>query len=618
MGTTSRSIRRLTHQDVEVRDQVRSKQESALAPKDVWTNADMDPVPPKYQTWTLWTWMAYWATDTINLGTWETASSVIAVGLNWRDAIPIMVVGTSCVAVPMVLNGAIGAKLHIPFSVIVRSSFGFYFGYFCIFSRCVLACFWLGIQGANGAQCLTIMLTAIWPSYAHIKNQLPADAGITTQGMISYFLFWIIQLPLLLIPPTKLRWLFIVKLVAAPVTALATLGWIVHKAGGSGAIFSLPETVHGSTRAWLWLSCMSSVTGSWATLACNIPDFSRYARSSKGQYIQLPFLPAIFTVCGVMGIVTTSASKVVYGDYLWNPLDIIDQWLGSHGGRAAAFFAALSWYIAQVGTNITANSISAANDMTVMCPKYINIKRGCVLAAIIGGWDIVPWKILSSAETFLAFMGGYAVFLAPMAGIIASDYWIVKRQHMDVPALYDPRGRYRYNVTGINWRAMLAFLLAVCPNLPGLAYSINNNTNITSGAKNLYTFDWLYGFLVSILVYSVTSYIWKPSNQLVPKTVYGIPQEPSDEEAYEEQYDEKVLRRDSLVGSPKGFSNVGGIDNMASALHLRKSFEETARESIEARRSSRASQGGQGPHPPGTVPSHLRGVDQQVLDEKLA
>ncbi len=256
--------------------------------------------------------------------------------------------------------------------------------------------------------------------------------------------------------------------------------------------------------------------------------------------------------------------------------------------------------------------------MTVMCPKYINIKRGCVLAAIIGGWVIVPWKILSSAETFLAFMGGYAVFLAPMAGIIASDYWIVKRQHMDVPALYDPHGRYRYNVTGINWRAMLAFLLAVCPNLPGLAYSINNNTKITSGAKNLYTFDWLYGFLVSILVYSVTSYIWKPSNQLVPKTVYGIPQDPADEEAYEEQYDEKVLRRDSLVGNPKGFSNVGGIDNMASALHLRKSVDETARESIEVRRASRASQGGQGPHPPGTVPSHLRGVDQQVLDEKLA
>lgn len=317
----------------------------------------MDPVPLKYQTWTLWTWMGYWATDTINLGTWETASAVIAAGLNWRDAIPIMVVGTSCVAIPMVLNGAIGAKLHIPFAVIVRSSFGYYFGYFCIVSRAILAMFWLGIQGANGAQCITIMLTAIWPSYAHIKNQLSDDAGITTQGMISYFLFWIIQLPLLLIPPTKLRWLFVVKLVAAPVTAIATMGWIVNKAGGGGAIFNLPETVHGSRRAWLWLQSMSSVTGSWATLACNIPDFSRYARSSRGQYIQLPFLPAIFTVCGVLGIVTTSASKVVYGDYLWNPLDIIEHWLDNRGGRAAAFFAGLSWYIAQVGTNITANSM---------------------------------------------------------------------------------------------------------------------------------------------------------------------------------------------------------------------------------------------------------------------
>lgn len=102
-----------------------------------------------------------WATDTINLGTWETASSIIAVGLTWRDAIPIMVVGTFCVAVPMVLNGSIGARLHIPFSVIVRSGFGYYFAYFCIISRSILAMFWLGIQGANGAQAMTVMIASI-------------------------------------------------------------------------------------------------------------------------------------------------------------------------------------------------------------------------------------------------------------------------------------------------------------------------------------------------------------------------------------------------------------------------------------------------------------------------
>lgn len=188
------------------------------------TDKDMDPTPIEDQTWSMWTWMAYWATDTINLGTWETAAGILAVGLSWREAIPAIVVGTSCVAIPMVLNGAIGAKLHIPFSVIIRSSFGYYLAYFCICSRSILAMFWLGIQGANGAQCITIMIEAIWPSYANIENHLPDSAGITTKGMVSYFLFWIIQLPLLLIPPTRLRYLFVTKLIAAPITALATMG----------------------------------------------------------------------------------------------------------------------------------------------------------------------------------------------------------------------------------------------------------------------------------------------------------------------------------------------------------------------------------------------------------
>ncbi|PMD12562.1 hypothetical protein NA56DRAFT_712965 [Hyaloscypha hepaticicola] len=505
------------------------KQKSALAPPHVWTNEDMDPVKIENQTWTLWTWMAYWATDTINLGTWETASSILSVGLSWMEAIPIIVVGTSCVAIPMVLNGAIGAKLHIPFSVAIRASFGYYLAYFAIVSRAVLAMFWLGIQGANGAQCITIMITAIWPSYGNIQNYIPASQGISTQGMISYLLFWLIQLPLLLIPPTRLRYLFATKLIAAPITALATMGWCVHKAGGSGKIFSLKPTVSGSTKAYLWLSCMSSVTGSWSTLACNIPDFSRYARTSRGQYIQLPILPMIFTACAVIGIVTTSATGVIYGELLWNPLDIISKWLEmGHGGRAAAFFAAASWYIAQVGTNITANSISAANDLTVLFPRYVNISRGCIIAAIVGGWVIVPWKILSSAETFLAFMGGYAVFLAPIAGILASDFWLVKKQHIDVPALYNPDGRYRY-WNGINWRALLALIVAVTPNLPGLGYSIGtpadptkpNPVHISAGARNLYTFDWLFGFVTSIFVYTVLSLMFPARESEVKHTVYG-------------------------------------------------------------------------------------------------
>lgn len=212
-------------------------------------------------------------------------------------------------------------------------------------------------------------------------------------------------------------------------------------------------------------------------------------------------------------------------------------------------------------------------------------------------------------------MGGYAVFLAPMAGIIASDYWLVKRQHIDVPALYDPNGRYRYNKLGINPRAFAAFFIAVGPLLPGLAYSINpSGTHIDEGTKHLYTFDWLFGFVTSIVIYTSTSYIWKPTAQLVPHTVYGYSVEGDEEEgSYQEKYDENVLRKGSLTGNPKSFANVGGIDNMASTLKFRRSVDETARDSIEIRKASRASQGGLGPHEPGTVPEHLHGVDEKVL-----
>ncbi|OTA94937.1 hypothetical protein M434DRAFT_394158 [Hypoxylon sp. CO27-5] len=526
------------------------KQTGALAPSHVWTNRDMDPTPIEDQTWDTWNILAYWATDTINLATWQTASAILAVGLSWREAIPIMVVGNFCVAIPLVLNGAIGAKLHVPFSVIATSSFGYYLRYFCIVSRAILAMFWLGIQGANGAQCITIMLRAWAPSYNDIPNQLHESAGITTQGMISYFLFWIIQLPLLLIHPTKLRPLFWVKLIAAPVAAIAMMGWCINKAGGGGDIFALRATASGPQYAWLWLSCMSSVTGNWSTLAVNIPDFTRYAKSAKGQYIQLPAMPIIFTTCGILGIVTTSASKVFSGEYLWNPLEILAIWLEyGPGGRCAAFFAALAWYVAQVGTNITANSISAANDLTVLCPRWINIRRGCIIATIIAGWALVPWKILSSAQTFLAFMGGYAVFLGPMAGIMVSDYWLVKKTHIDIPSLYSPDGRYRY-VSGCNWRAAVAFIVPVAPLLPGLGLSISGPSavHINDGVTNLYTFNWLFGFVTSIVLYAALSYAIPARGTLLRDTIWDL-----DDTAVEAQAQEVDFGAEKASGTgPSG------------------------------------------------------------------
>ena len=125
----------------------------------------------------------------------------------------------------------------------------------------------------------------------------------------------------------------------------------------------------------------------------------------------MPF--SILTGFSLVGIAVTSAGQVLYGEVIWDPLRLIDRW----DNRGAAFFTAFSFFLATLGTNISANSLSAANDMTVLLPQFIDIRRGQVICAILGGWALCPWNILASAPKFLSFMSGYTVFLGPFAGM---------------------------------------------------------------------------------------------------------------------------------------------------------------------------------------------------------
>ena len=273
-------------------------------------------------------------------------------------------------------------------------------------SRGILALFWFGVQSAYGGQCVTIILTSIWPSYADLSNRLPESAGITTQGMISYCVYCAVQFPFLLVPTHRLQYLFYAKTALVLPTAFAMTIWITLKAGHrSGDFFHQPAEVHGSQRAWLWISAMTSITGGFSTLSVNIMDFSRFAKSPGAQLWQLPMIPLFKCVVAVFGVVAAAASKEIYGEILWSPLEIIMQWQGNPGGRAAAFFAGSVWFLSQISTNISSNSISFGNgtlicrshetrmskanahiDITALAPRWFNIRRGVAFAAIIGGW----------------------------------------------------------------------------------------------------------------------------------------------------------------------------------------------------------------------------------------
>ncbi|KAK3690534.1 allantoin permease [Podospora appendiculata] len=496
------------------------RQSSSFADPGAWTNIDCDVTPVERRTWTALTMFGYWFSDALNAQSWMAPASIIAIGLTWREAVVCIIFGSLVCTVPLVLNGVIGAKLHIPYPVAARASFGWYFSRFAVVTRAITALFWHAIQTYTGSTAMTQIIRSIWPSYLDIPNHIPESVGITTQGMVSHLIFWSIQFPILLIPPHKLQWFFVAKCVLVITTSVAVVITMTTKAGGTGDIWNLPYGVDGSARSWLILSSLSSITGGWATMATNIPDFTRYLRSDKGVYWQVAFLPGIQLMLGFFGIICCSASKVVYGRYIWDPLEIAAQWDGP-AGRCGAFFVGLSWVVAQIGTNLSANVISCANDICCLFPKYINIKRGVIIATITAAWIMQPWKIIYSAQSLLAFMAGLGIFLAPIAALLSADYWVVNKQHYDVPGLYRAHGRYRYNKYGINWRAAVAFLVSVVPSLPGMAATVNPDLAASIGdANKLYFMFYFWGYTSAFVIYSVLNYFFPNPDTKIPTTIY--------------------------------------------------------------------------------------------------
>ncbi|KAJ5122941.1 hypothetical protein N7448_009038 [Penicillium atrosanguineum] len=507
-----------------------SQAQSAFAEGNArWTNRDLDPIPQFARKWGVWSLVA----------TWQFASSIIAVGLTYKEAIAIVAIGFFIMSFVIAGNGAVGAIYHVPFPVIARASWGFWGSYIAIISRVILAIFWFAIQNVNGGNAVRVMIGAIWPSYLNLPNGIPESQGITTNGMVAFFIFWLIQFPFLCIHPNKLRWLFAVKSVLVPIAWIAILIWaFVSEKDGGGVFAQQTATVSGSQYSWLFLASMTSVLGNYATLSVNQvrypsetrtllcisnhtqSDFSRYSRvNPRWQLLYIPMLPIIFTFIAFIGIAASSAGQTKYklAAIPWDPAVLISYW----PNRACRFFGAASFALASLGVNISANSLSAANDFTALAPEYINIRRGQILCALLS-WALVPWKILESAGNFLSFMSAYAIFLGPIAAIMLFDFWVVNKRKYDVLALYQPQNPiYRYScaipglsgkvVSGFNWRALVAFIVGVTPNLPGLINAVTPSIDVGVGVHP-YQFGWLLGFFATSLVYLALSH-WFPERE---------------------------------------------------------------------------------------------------------
>ena len=470
---------------------------------------DLAPVPEDKRTWNTWNYAALWISMSLCIPTYMLASSLIEGGMNWWQAILTIFLGNSIVLVPMILNGHAGAKYGIPFPVFARASFGVRGANIPAMLRAIVACGWFGIQTWIGGFALYLMLKIWFPAFEKLPQILPASFGLQTGPAITFLLFWLLNMYVVYLGVESIKKLLVFKAFFLPVAALALLFWAISAGHGLGPILAQPSKFATNADFWnYFFPGLTGMVGFWATLSLNIPDFTRYAKSQRAQMMgQAIGLPSSMTLFSFIGVVVTSATFIIYGQTIWDPLVLA----GKFESKFLVSIAMICVTISTLATNIAANIVSPANDFSNLAPAKINFKTGGYITGFIGIL-IFPWKLIADPNGYIfTWLIAYSSLLGPVGGIMIADYYFIRRQKLNVTALYRMQGEYTFN-KGFNNAAIIALLCGILPNVPGFLTTINvmDAGTVYPWVAHLYNYAWFVGFAVSFGVYY---FVMKKNNQ---------------------------------------------------------------------------------------------------------
>ncbi len=464
-----------------------------LAGSPLW-NPDLSPTPLSRRTWSTYNIAALWIGMAVVITTYTLASGLMQQSMTWYQALGTILLGNVIVLLPMILNAHAGTKYGISFPVLCRASFGVRGANVAAILRAIVACGWFGIQTWIGALALDALINAAWSGWSAV--------GI--HSGISFAIFWAIQVYIILHGTEGIK---ILESWSAPLLlcgGIALLIWAIRNGGGLGNILTgSVKLQQGSTPFWtLFPAALTANVGYWATLSLNIPDFTRYAKSQKSQAQgQALGLPGTMVLFAFIGVAVTSATIVIFGKAIWDPVELITR----IGSAWVIIVGALVILAAQLTTNMAANVVSPANDFSNLSPRRISYVTGGLITAVIGIL-MMPWKLYSDASAYIfTWLLGYSSLMGALGGILIADYWIVKRQQLDLHDLFALNGRYTYS-NGINWRAVASLVLAVLPVVPGFIHAAT-----TAGGRianpnmfdRIYTYAWFVTFALSFLFYLI-------------------------------------------------------------------------------------------------------------------
>jgi NCS1 family nucleobase:cation symporter-1 len=448
---------------------------------------DLAPVPLSRRNWTTYNYAALWISMAHCIPTYMLASGLMTTGMNWWQALITILLGNTIVLVPILLNSHPGTKYGIPFPVFARASYGTIGSNLPALMRALVACGWFGIQSWIGGEALHTLFTSLVPSWPTLLG--PGFGGHATTAWISFLLFWGINVYIIYEGMDLLRK---VENWAAPFVLVMTtilLVWAVRQAHGLGPLLHQPGRLH-TWREFLpvFIPSLTAMIGYWATLSLNMPDFTRFGRSQREQMVgQVVALPTTMSVFAAMGVMITSATVIIYGQPIWDPVQLV-------GRFRAPVVVAISMFTAVVATlavNIAANVVSPANDFANAFPRLISFKTGGLITGILGIL-MQPWRLLADPSGYIfTWLLGYSGGLGSIAGVLIADYWVVRATRLQLEDLYLPDGIYRYR-GGWNPNAVAATLFGCALAWGGL---------VVSALKPLYDYAWFVGFGVGFVVY---------------------------------------------------------------------------------------------------------------------
>lgn len=447
----------------------------ASAPDPRLYNSDLAPTEPAQRTWSTYNYIALWFSMSMEVTTYMLAASLIAGGMNWKQAVGTILLGNLIVLIPMLLNAHAGAKYGIPFPVFVRASFGPLGANIPAMLRAIVACGWFGIQSWIGGTAIAQMVHVLAPRTEGV-------AGVT---WVCFLGFWLLNMVVVWHGVESIRFLQSYSVPFMFIMSALLLVFMLRKAGGFGPMLSAPD--HFASRHDFWKFFFPSLTamvGYWATLSLNIPDFTRYAKNQGSQIVGQAFgLPVAMVLYSFLGIAVTSASTVVFGKPIWSPVEL----LGKFHQPLLAFLGLIALLVATLNVNIGANVVGPSNDISNLAPKYISFRMGGLITGFLG-LLMCPWYWLSTFGNYIfGWLVGYSGLLGPVAGIMVADYFMVRHTRLDSYSLYRRGGIYEYR-NGFNPRAIVALVLGVGAALIG---------RFVHDVAFLYDYAWFVGFFLS-------------------------------------------------------------------------------------------------------------------------